>query len=202
MKEHSIFVEGVADKRFIEQLIKHQFGTCDPNSIIKTDGCTNLTKMTYVNLMKRTSDDDGVNLVIFDADEKFDEIEKEILKWKKDNNLDFELFLLPNNNSEGELEDLLENIINPENKAVMGCWENYEKSLKGITIPWRKGEPLTIPAKKTKIYAYLEALLGKSRSQKKLIKENNRDYLNKDHWNLDAKALKPLADFLKYNLTD
>ncbi len=202
MKEHSIFVEGVADKRFIEQLIKHLFDACNPNSIIKTDGCTNLTKMTYVNLMNITSANDGVNLVIFDADENFNEREKEILKWKKDNNLDFELFLLPNNSSMGELEDLLENIINPENKAVMNCWENYEKSLRGITIPWREGKPLTTPAKKTKIYAYLEALLGKSRSQKELIKESQRNYLDEHHWNLQAHALKPLVDFLKNNLAD
>lgn len=30
---------------------------------------------------------------------------------------------------------------------------------------------LTIPAKKTKIYTYLETLLGKSKTQKKLIKD-------------------------------
>ena len=55
---------------------------------------------------------------------------------------------------------------------------------------------LTIPAKKTKIYAYLETLLGKSRSQKKLIKDANRNYKNTQHWNLDAEYLEPLKEFL------
>ena len=52
----------------------------------------------------------------------------------------------------------------------MDCWENYEDSLRQVDLPWREGEPLTIPAKKTKIYAYLEVLLGTSKSQKERIK--------------------------------
>ena len=56
---------------------------------------------------------------------------------------------------------------------------------------------LTIPAQKTKIYAYLETLLGKSRSQKKLIKDANRNYKNTQHWNLDAEYLEPLKEFLQ-----
>ena len=69
-----------------------------------------------------------------------------------------------------------------------------------VNIPWRNGEPLTIPAKKTKIYAYLEALLGKSRKQKELIKENKRDYKNPNHWNLKATGIIALTDFLKLHL--
>ena len=52
------------------------------------------------------------------------------------------------------------------------------------------------PAKKTKIYAYLETLLGKSRSQKELIKEKNRKYENPQHWNLDSEYLEPLKEFI------
>ena len=121
---------------------------------------------------------------------------KDLLEWKKTHGLDFELFLLPNDHEAGTLEDLLESIINPENKPVMDCWESYEKGLSKIQLPWRKGMPLTTPAKKTKIYAYLEALLGKSKSQKDKIKEPNRDYTNRDHWNLDADALTELSAFL------
>lgn len=74
---HSIFVEGVADKRFIEQLIEHLFGDISECiNIINTDGCSNLTspkkQTTYINQMKRTSADNGVNLVIFDADDDYD----------------------------------------------------------------------------------------------------------------------------------
>ena len=59
-----------------------------------------------------------------------------------------------------------------------------------------------IPAKKTKINAYLETLLGKSRSQKKLIKDANRNYENTQHWNLDAEYLEPLKEFFESNISE
>lgn len=59
---------------------------------------------------------------------------------------------------------------------------------------------LTIPAKKTKIYAYLETLLGDSKSLNELIKEANRKYDNSEHWNLDAEYLVGLKKFLEKNI--
>lgn len=56
-------------------------------------------------------------------------------------------------------------------------------------------------SKNTKIYGYLEALLGETKSQKELIKEANRNYENPQHWNLDTKYLEPLNVFLKTLLT-
>ena len=205
MKEvYSIFVEGVADKRFVEQLIKFVFDAdVPPGSVIVTQGYASLTKsskiQTYSNLMKRTSDEGGVNLVIFDGDNDIESRRMQLLDWKKANNVDFELFLLPDNTRNGELEDLLVQIINPANQPVMRCWDDYESSLKQVILPWKSGG-LTLPAKKTRIYAYLEALLGSSRSEKDKIKEINRDYLNKDFWNLDADALSALIHFLKMSL--
>ncbi len=55
-------------------------------------------------------------------------------------------------------------------------------------------------SKNTKIYGYLEALLGETKSQKELIKEANRNYENPQHWNLDTDYLEPLNRFLKDNL--
>ncbi len=51
-----------------------------------------------------------------------------------------------------------------------------------------------------KIYGYLEALLGETKSQKELIKEANRNYENPQHWNLDAEYLEPLKRFIKSKL--
>ena len=59
----------------------------------------------------------------------------------------------------------------------------------------------TIPAKKTKIYGYLEALLGESNSQKKLIKESHRKYLDTNHWKLDNPAITELSNFLLTHLS-
>ena len=102
----------------------------------------------------------------------------------------------------GALEDLLENIINPNNKPIFDCWEDYEKALVNLDIPGRTPPPLTTPAKKTKIYGYLEALLGESRSQKELIRDAKRNYENTLHWDLDAEYLEGLKGFLVRHLME
>ena len=197
----TIFVEGIADEVFFKQYLHHLFGITVPaNRIQKLDGWTNLKGLTWQQRMRTNTANGGVNIVIIDADTDIGARRADILSWKQQHELEFELFLLPNNKDAGELEDLLENIINPNNRPIMDCWEDYEKELVQLDIPDRTPPPLTTPAKKTKIYGYLEALLGESKSQKELIKEVNRNYENTQHWNLDAEYLKPLKEFLFDNM--
>ena len=199
----NIFVEGIADARFLKQYIKHVFGEdIADNRIVVLNGWDNLKTEASASRMRSMSDNDGVNLVIVDADKDFQMRKNEIAVWKQENNVEFELFLLPNNKDTGALEDLLENIINPNNKPIFECWEEYEKELVKLDIPGRTPPPLTTPAKKTKIYGYLEALLFETKSQKKLIKEANRNYQNTQHWDLDAEYLEPLKEFLIKNLRE
>ena len=146
--------------------------------------------------MRQNTDMGGINLVIFDTDEDIETRRAELLAIKEEFGVEFELFLLPNDKDAGALEDLLENIINPNNQPVMDCWQTYEGVLEKVRIPTKTPPTLTIPAKKTKIYAYLETLLGKSKTQKKLIKDANRNYENTQHWNLDAEYLEELKLFL------
>ena len=193
-----IVVEGIADETFIRQYLYHLFGQKVPeNFILKTDGKDNLKSSVAINRMRSMTDQGGINLVIFDADDDCEARRSSILEWKEQNGLEFELFLLPNNEEKGELEDLLENIINPNNRPILECWEHYEKELVTLNIPGRTPPPLTTPAKKTKIYGYLEALLGTSENDKKKIKEREREYHNSLHWNLNAEYLLPLKEFLK-----
>ena len=198
MKElYTIYVEGIADVRFFSQYIQHLFGVMVPEErIVKLDGWTNLKGTTWQQRMRAITDKGGTNIVIIDADNDIEARRSDILAWKTENDLDFELFLLPNNQDTGALEDLLENIINPNNRPILDCWEDYEEELVQLDIPGRTPPPLTTPAKKTKIYGYLEAMLGESKSQKELIKEANRNYENTQHWNLDAEYLEPLKEFL------
>ena len=198
MKElYTIYVEGIADVRFLSQYIHHLFGIMVPKErIVKLEGWTNLKGTTWQQRMRAITDKGGTNIVIIDADKDIDARRSDVLSWKEENALEFELFLLPNNHDTGALEDLLENIINPNNRPIFDCWENYEKELVTLDIPGRTPPPLTTPAKKTKIYGYLEALLGESNTQKELIKEVNRNYENTLHWSLDAEYLEPLKEFL------
>lgn len=138
-------MEGIADKRFIEQLLESVFSQNIPSdNIIKTDGYTNLTatnkEQTFINEMLRTTDDGGINLVIFDADSNCERRRTELLDWKRRSKVDFELFLLPDNANSGELEDLLMQTINPVNQPAMerhfdaSCQEDSNLCLSGSTV--------------------------------------------------------------------
>ena len=202
-KEFNIFVEGVADARFIKQYIGHLYGdVVDDERLVILKGWDNLKTEATAIRMHSMSANGGVNLVIVDTDKDFQIRKDEIAKWQQANKVQFELFLLPNNHDAGTLEDLLENIINPNNRPIFDCWEHYEQELVKLDIPGRTPPPLTTPAKKTKIYGYLEALLGETKSQKDLIKEANRNYENPQHWNLDAEYLEPLKAFFAKTLSE
>ena len=202
MGDFKILVEGVADIQFIKQYVKHilDIDLIQKNHIDKTGGWTNISSLSQEGEairieMQRNKDNGKKNIIIFDADTNYVQRRDEINSWKSKFNLEFELFLFPNNLNSGTLEDLLENIINPVNNPIFDCWDSYEKCLRTKSISGRS-YPLTTPAKKTKIYGYLEALLGPSHSEKQKIKEIYRDYLNTDYWNLDTNYLTPLKDFL------
>ena len=197
-KRIRIFVEGDGDVKFISDYIKNILPNfaIEKNTIVKTNGWTtiNSEKDDTREKFKSNTDNDGTNLIIFDADKDFSKRKQEIEDWKNKYKLNFELFLFPNNSENGALEDLLENIIQEKNKPIFDCWDGFEKCVKGneTTI----GKKLTIPAKKSKIYVYCETLLGETKEQKELAKDPKRNYLNKEHWNLDSDYLKPLKEFL------
>lgn len=202
MKERfHIIVEGLADLVFFEQYYRHLFGKSAPNGFVfKTDGKDNLPK--FANQMRTMSANGGINLVVFDADDDIEARRKELLAIKEQFGVEFELFLLPNDKEAGALEDLLENIINPNNKPIFECWEGYEKELVKLDIPGRTPPPLTTPAKKTKIYGYLEAYHGETKREKELIKEVNRNYADPKLWDLDAEYLGALKGFLEKSLME
>lgn len=197
----TLYVEGIADVVFFKQYLQHCFGIVVPDEwFVNLEGWTNIKGISALRRMRSTTDNGGVNIAILDADKDIDARRKDILDWKQEHDVEFELFLLPNNHDAGTLEDLLENIINPNNRPIFDCWEHYEQELVQIDIPGRTPPPLTTPAKKTKIYGYLEALLEPK--QKDFIKERNRNYENTQHWNLDAEYLEPLKAFLQNNISN
>lgn len=208
MRRFLMIVEGDADKKFFKDYYHHLFQEKAPeNSIIypkdsdhDTGGKDKLKSEETLQALRQNTNQGGVNLVVFDADSDCEARRKELLAIKQVFGVEFELFLLPNDRDAGALEDLLEQIINPDNQPVMDCWQTYEGELEKVRIPTKTPPTLTIPAKKTKIYAYLETLLGKTRSQKKLIKDSYRNYENTQHWNLDAEYLGALKCFLEINL--
>ena len=207
MNKFQIIVEGTADKKFFEDYYRHLFHENAPEGSItlpikgdKDGGYQKLFSENGINTLKEGMDNGATNLVIFDADDNIEARRRELLSIREKYGVEFELFLLPNNQDAGALEDLLEHIINPNNQPIFDCWQHYEDELVQQEIPGRTPPPLTTPAKKTKIYGYLEALLGTTKREKELIKDPNRNYENTQHWNLDAEYLGPLKKFIANNL--
>ena len=193
-----IFVEGDADVKFIKDVVWYFYGKqLNNNDLNSTGGWDKIKSQKNEGELIRNKlieNADGKNLIIFDADNDYKTRKIEIEKWRDVYKLDFELFLFPNDKDNGELEDLLEKIIKPENKPIFDCWVEYEKCLG--TFSAKRTQPLTIPAKKSKIYSYVETLVGSSNSEKEKIKDRNRDFSNEEHWALNSNDLCPIKMFL------
>lgn len=202
MQPIQIFIEGDSDSQLIRQVVKHWFGyALKEKELKKTNGWMTIQSNSkdgevIRQQMRYNSDNGGVNLIIFDADKDIKQRRTEISQWKNNYNLYFDLFLFPDNQNNGTVEDLLMKSINPKNQPVVDCWKSYTTCLKKKKIESRN-QPLTIPARKSEVYCYLETLLGNTKKEKELIKDKNRNFLNTDHWNMDCSAIQPLKDFLQ-----
>ncbi len=118
--------------------------------------------------------------IIFDADldNDYDKTKKFIDNHLSSNNLKADIFLFPNNESVGDLETLLEQIINSEKQCILDCFEGYEQCLQNQDVT------TFTPAKKLKIYSYLEVQLDS---------KSKRD---SNFWHLESTALDNLKAFL------
>ena len=192
-----IFVEGDADVKFISDFVLNRFNTTlTKKDIVKLGGWTGIPKEVEQFIINSgPNNDEGINLVILDADDEhnlggFEKRKAEIEAIKTELNIQFELFLFPNNNDNGDLETLLSSIINTNNKDIFDCWNGFEHCISSLQKNY------TIPARKTKIYAYMEVLHGTTGSEKEKVKDKNRDFNNKEHWDLENTSLNPLYHFL------
>jgi hypothetical protein len=194
-----IFVEG-KDKVFIEFLLKNMFDSekLEAIQVISTNGWTNLP--IAKNQFIQNTDQDGVNLIIFDADDNFATRQTEILAMKKKLNIQFDLFLFPNNSDNGDYESLLEGIINPKHTTLFNCFQQYENC-----IAQHKDENGQIiyqtPIRKAKIYSYIDAF-KLSRAMKEKIKKGDYLFENAEIWDtsLTCEALYPIRAFLAANM--
>ena len=206
MSDVQIFVEGVTDQKFLQDIITEWYGitlsigTMDkPGEILSLGGKAAFNSQEAIKkltpLFQQLSIQEIPAIVVFDAD-TFKENYRYLTPHSSTHNFTF--FLLPDNQRDGEIETLLEEIICPDNRVVFDCWKEFENCLSGHETASTESGRFTTPANKTKIYAYVETLVGNSDSEKEKIKDRNRDYRNPKHWNLDPShpPLKPLKEFL------
>lgn len=181
-EEYHIFIEGEEDRLFLEgytsYLLRDNFS---PEWFENIKGKDKLTKQ----MVERQYLYGKTVIIIFDANSSHKTTRSEI--HDKLSGLEFKLFLFPDNQSDGILENLLEEIVIPEHKDIFRCFEGYKSCLKGINADY------VLPDIKAKIYGYKEAIGA-------IDKENKKKQFDPEYWNFDSPELNPLKDFLLGNL--
>lgn len=206
-----IFIEGknkkVPESEFLRTILQHIGVVADQYELIHTDGYKNLLDSAItsnVEIMRANTDAGGKNLVIFDADTadnggSFAVRQNELLKRKVALGLDFELFLWPDNQGDGDVEILMESVarkdLYPEFFECFGKYEHCMSQRKND-----KGEPFyTTPNRKGKLHTYFNAI-PISKTKKDGFGKGSWRWDDTDIWNLDAESLQPLKEFLLKNL--
>ncbi|WP_421875585.1 DUF3226 domain-containing protein [Marinoscillum sp.] len=151
-----------------------------------------IQKQKIDELRTLTSNFEHKTIFILDADAPdFEQTNQSLIANFKQEGLEISeetIFLLPNNERDGCLEDLLLQLVGDKAGAIFDCFESYKDCIHQID------EQYTKPDLKTKVYAYSEITTASGNERK-------RDYTNHDIWNLNHEALNPLVEFLTKHLS-
>lgn len=148
-----------------------------------TEGWTNLKNVKP--RLNEASDKGFTILVVFDANGNENARRQEILAEGDRLSVQFELFLFPDDHSNGMVETLLLNIIPEAQQPLLDCFDNYCHSIHQIN-------PNIQFSLKSKFYAYLEAT-----GQPNMKKVN---FLDTRYWDLTSNNLNSLRDFLRNHI--
>lgn len=164
--------------------------------IITVGGKDNLKN--YMNKFHEYENDTKNNIVLFDADTRqnhggFENRKKELTKILRCMNVQFELFLFPNNQDDGMFETLLENIVNSKHKRILDCFTCYEKCLEQYNS---SNMVYQTPDQKAKIYAYISAFKKSNKRKENLKNKGQWHFECPEYWDLQNEYLYPLKSFL------
>ncbi|MDQ7083791.1 MAG: hypothetical protein Q9M36_02185 [Sulfurovum sp.] len=216
MERYLIIVEGKADIIFIKDYLifldsslelkednrkKQQYlSIASSSKIIKIFYSGGYTKIKPSKTrIEKLQMDNGIKetykiLVIQDADDptKDDGGVVNRIEYLNNINIEFQTFLFPNDEDDGDLETLLIKIVKHENydKSFI-CYENYVNCVKKISEEKFANELLE---DKNRVFNYFRTYYGMEDS-----KEENRKYIL-DYWDFKSDALKPLKKFLLLEL--
>lgn len=171
-----ILVEGHTDKDFLELYCKYL------NIDVRIDivnGKDNLKKR--LNLAKGNKN----YFIIFDADYNYDNSKANIENQISQMNIpkeNYDIFLLPNNKDNGDIETLIENIA--IHKEVLNCFEGYKKCITGLG-----NDKIKLPPKKSKVFAYMQSFGFKNTI-------NPEKFDLSPYVDFEDKYLEPLKNFL------
>lgn len=207
---HKIFVEGNTDQACVERILELRYGITFPkdgvdvkDAIISCNGWTNLSNQpALVDSFRK--ENGGKNLVIFDSDTSnnqggYQKRYEEITAIAESLGIKFEIYLLPNNSSDGALEDFYCSCFKNEMKFFEECWENMLNCFKRNNVA---DLSLKLPHTTGKIYSYVDLFDAYRTSDYKNTK-GKRHYFDEGLWefNFDTNDnLKRLVSFFEVNL--
>lgn len=177
-RQIAVFVEGKSDMRFIKAFCRHEsIHVSCVEMLGENGGWTNLLNDQGRNQIKRAKDRGEHVVVILDANSNPKEKRAAIFNV---NDLVGAYFLIPDNENNGCLEDLLIKIACDE--RVFDCFEEYKRCLENHQRGYK------LPKDKSKVYAY---------SQARGDNPQEPNYNDSNSWDLDSPHLDPLREFLR-----
>lgn len=187
------------EQNFVENFIMHHFPQAkigEDFEVIGIEGKDNLANSVLP--FKENTINGGKNLLIFDADTienggGFISRKTELLRKKVELDIEFELFLWPNNQDDGDFESLLMQMINKKHRCLLNCFEKFENCIRSNDPENRKYDT---PGRKAAVYTYI-SMMKKTQSQEAELKKGIWMFDQKDYWDLDAEYAKPMKDLVK-----
>ncbi len=204
---NKIFIEAKNDKTPECHFLKAILATYFPNKVVEfiyMDGVANLFNETISNQISLAQESGEQVLVFVDADtadkgwgyeKRKADIERHILATSNS----FPYFLYPHNCDDGDVEVLMEEVARRDLHSVFfDCFEDYEACISGAKDKSGQTKYKT-PNRKGKLHTYITAQKLSKKGRNGL---GSGDWLfnDKDYWDLDFEALRPLKDFLGVNL--
>jgi hypothetical protein len=153
-----IFCEGKTDLYFLSDILESYFSFTPKKDIkgerteiifytekikiIEIGGFSKLNNEIYYALLQDNSTLKGKNFIFFDADCKtsgngnkgFINCVKKLVELRKRLNLEFEYYIWPNNEFDGDIEDLLIKLIPNDRQCIVDCIIKYHSCLKNTKI--------------------------------------------------------------------
>ena len=206
-----IYIEGknkkVPESEFLRAILEHIGIPAEKYEFVHTNGYTSLLDAANgvnVEIMRANSDNGGTNLVIFDADTTannggFAQRQKELLDKGYSLGLNFDLFLWPDNEHDGDVEVLMESIARKDlYPEFFDCFSKYEHCISQRKND--KGEPFyTTPNRKGKLHTYFNSL-PISNTKKNKFGSGVWRWSDTDIWSLDSDSLRQIKEFLLKHL--
>jgi len=204
---HKIFVEGQTDQAFIQFVLEKQFeikltDKQVKNAVISCEGWTNIAKQAFL-LDERRVRNNGKNIVIFDADRKgnnggFKKRKEELEQIANKLNVKFDIFLFPDDESDGDLESFYSSCFKSEKAFFKDCWDKMYSCLDEN----KKELNLKFPKSSEMVFSYVD-LFEAYKSEEYKNTKSKRSYFDENLWEFDFEKneyLKRLVAFLKEHL--